>query len=266
MPSISTMVNNLRRRVVPARPPDNLRARFAARLRGKGIEIGALASPLWLPRGASVTFVDKFDHDELRAHNPDVPAADILRPQVVCDTTELDGVADASCDFLIACHLLEHAHDPVRALLAWARVLKPGGLVLCIVPDGRYTFDRGRPLTSLEHLLWDFANAGTEMKQLSDLGHATECNLNMHPSLTIDTALDLARRILDESYDTHFHVWTFESFGAQLATLIADYGLPFAVRDAACDEQTEMLFLLEVLPRVPCRLDQPDDVAPRAAR
>lgn len=269
MSLISTMVNSLRARRAPASAasePPNLRARFAAGLRGRGVEIGALASPLWLPADASVTFVDKFDYDKLCAHNPDVPAASIRRPEIVCDTTALDGVADGSCDFVIACHLLEHAHDPIRALLAWRRVLKPGGRVLCILPDARYTFDRGRPLTSLDHLLWDFANADTELKRLSDLAHVAECNLNMHPSLTSESALDLARTILADSYDTHFHVWTYDTFSAQLATLIADYGLPFTVRDGACDGLVEMLFLLEARPRVPCRLDAPGDVAPRAQR
>jgi SAM-dependent methyltransferase len=269
MSLLSTVMRSLRGRGEPAAPttdPPNLRARFAAGLRGRGVEIGALASPLWLPPGASVTYVDKFDYDKLCMHNPDVPAAEICRPELVCDTATLDGLDDASCDFLIACHLLEHAHDPIRALLAWQRVLKPGGLALCIVPDARYTFDRGRPLTSLEHLLWDYANAGTELKRLSDLAHVAECNLNMHDSLDSETAVELARKILGDSYDTHFHVWTYDTFRAQLATLIADYGLPFTVRDGACDEQVEMLFLLEALPRVPGRLDRLDDVAPRAQR
>jgi len=270
MSLISTVRRRLRRRSeggeAPTSTQPNLRARFVAGLSGHGVEIGALASPLWLPPGATVTYVDKFDHQKLCAHNPDVAPEQIQRPEVVCDTASLDGLADGAYDFLIACHLLEHAHDPIRALLAWHRVLEPGGFALCIVPDARYTFDRGRPLTSLDHLLWDFANAGSELKRLADLGHVAECNLNMHPALTVESAVGLAGRILDDSYDTHFHVWTYDSFAAQLAVLIADYGLPFAVRDSACDEQVEMLFLLEALPREPGRLDLPDGVAPRAQR
>jgi len=230
--------------------PVNLRARFASGLRGTGVEIGALANPLWLPPGASVTFVDKFDYDKLCSHNPDVPAETIRRPDVICDTASLDALPDAAYDFLIG----------------WHRVLKPGGLALCILPDARYTFDRGRPLTGLDHLLWDFANAGTEMKRLSDLAHIAECNLNMHASLTLEGALEVAQAILRDSYDTHFHVWTHDSFRIQLATLGTEYGLPFAVRDSACDEHLEMLFLLEALPRTPSRLDDASGVAPRALR
>lgn len=246
--------------------PDVPRARFARQLSGTGVEIGALASPLWLPRGVRARYVDKFDHEKLCAHNPDVPAARILRPDVVSDTVTLDELADGAQDFVIACHLLEHTHDPIRALLAWHRVLKPGGRVLCIVPDGRYTFDRGRPLTTLDHLLWDFANAGTETKLLLDLGHVAECNLNMHPSLTPRDATDLAWRILDDSYDTHFHVWTHDSLRAHLVALIADWGLPFVLLDSESDEQSEALFLLEATPRDAERFKLHDDVAPRASR
>ena len=246
--------------------PQNLRASFAADLHGVGIEIGALANPLWLPAGASVIFADKFDYDALCARNPDVPADRIVHPEVICDAMSLEGLADASFDFLIACHLLEHVHDPIRALLAWRRVLKPGGLALCIVPDARFSFDRGRPLTSIEHLLWDFANAGTELKVLSDLGHIAECNLNMHRSLDVEGAVDLARRILRESYDTHFHVWSYESLRAQLGELIRTYGLPFALRRSACDETGEMLFLLEGTRSRTGRLNDVDSLAPRAAR
>ncbi|MBM4247241.1 MAG: class I SAM-dependent methyltransferase [Deltaproteobacteria bacterium] len=85
--------------------------------------------------------------EAVRAH-PDVPADRIVRPAIVCDAATLDGLASDAYDFLIACHLLEHAHDPIAALLAWHRVLKPGGRALCIVPDARFTFDRGRPRPS----------------------------------------------------------------------------------------------------------------------
>ncbi len=226
---------------------DNLRARFARRLAGEGVEIGALASPLWLPPGAAVLFVDKFDYEKLCAHNPDVPREAIRRPDVVCDTDTLDGLPSGRFDFLIACHVLEHAHDPIRALLAWHRVLKPGGRVLCILPDARYTFDRGRPLTTVEHLLWDFENAGTERKRLSDLGHIAECNQNMH-GLDAESAVHLALRILHDSYDTHFHVWTYDSFREHLDVLIRDHALPFEILEGACDETVEMLFLLEARP------------------
>ena len=230
---------------VPTRFDPHLRGRAANQLRGAGIEIGALHNPFPAPPTVQVKYVDKFPYEKLCAHNSDVDPKTIMKPEIVCDTASLDGVADASVDFVITCHVLEHLHNPLRAMLAWHRVLKPGGVAVCIVPDAAFTFDRGRELTTLEHLLWDLRNDGTEMKRLFDLLHIAECNLNMHAHLNADTAVDLARVIMRDSYDTHFHTWTFESFGEQLDALIDQGVLPFRVLDRATDRKNEMLFVLE---------------------
>jgi SAM-dependent methyltransferase len=225
----------------------NLRAEFTALLRGRGAEIGPLHNPSSVPAESSVVYVDKFDLERLRELNPEVPPEQIVAPDVVCDALLLDALPDAEFDFLIASHVIEHVHNPLKALLAWRRVLRPGGLALCIVPDGRYTFDAGRPLTSFEHLLWDYENDGRRLKRLSDLFHIAECNLNLHKDLTPDTAVDLARTILETSYDTHFHVWSYASFTNHLRRLIDENGLPFKIVKSACDGRLEMLFLLEAV-------------------
>ncbi|HZR82565.1 MAG TPA: methyltransferase domain-containing protein [Candidatus Binatia bacterium] len=191
--------------------------------------------------------MDKFPYAKLCEHNPDVPQESIKAPDIVCDTMGLDGIATASVDFVIASHVIEHVPNPIHAFYAWHRVLRPGGLALCIVPDARFTFDKGRELTSFEHLLWDSVNDGTRLKKLSDLWHIAECSLNMHSSLTPESAMDLAKEILADSYDTHFHVWTYASFLSHLTSLTRVHGLPFRVRMSACDGRMEMLFLLEAL-------------------
>jgi SAM-dependent methyltransferase len=225
----------------------NLRAEFIGLLRGRGAEIGPLHNPSPVSAGCDVVYVDKFDLERLRELNPDVPPEQIVAPDVVCDALLLDALPDGEFDFLIASHVIEHVHNPLKALLAWRRVLRPGGLVLCIVPDGRYTFDAGRPLTPFEHLLWDYENEGRPLKRLSDLFHIAECNLNMHDDLTAETAVDLARAILETSYDTHFHVWSYASFTNHLRRLIDEHHLPFRIARSACDEKLEMLFLLEAV-------------------
>jgi ubiquinone/menaquinone biosynthesis C-methylase UbiE len=47
-------------------------------------------------------------------------------------------------------------------LLEWRRVLKPGGHLLLVLPEGRTTYDRRRPVTTLEHLMADFARSTPE--------------------------------------------------------------------------------------------------------
>jgi SAM-dependent methyltransferase len=223
---------------------ESVRARPISLLRGEGLEIGPLHNPAALPAAARVRYVDKFDLDELRRRNPDVPPDKIVAPDIICDSHRLKPVPDASVDFILASHVLEHLHNPLAALLDWRRVLTSDGRILCVIPDGRYTFDRGRPLTSVDHLIWDYVNAGTRLKALSDLFHIAECNLNMHESLDRDSSIDLAKRIFDETYDTHFHVWSYASFREHLETLIRKYALPFRIDAVESDERFEFVVVL----------------------
>ena len=56
-----------------------------------------------------------------------------------------------------------------------------------------------------------------------------------------------AWEILRDSYDTHFHVWTYETFHAQLVELSQRHGLPVRMLESASDGELESLFLLERL-------------------
>ncbi len=51
------------------------------------------------------------------------------------DAQYLEGVPDASFDFVHSSHCLEHMRDPLVALRNWLRVLKPGGHMVVLVPD-----------------------------------------------------------------------------------------------------------------------------------
>jgi SAM-dependent methyltransferase len=44
-------------------------------------------------------------------------------------------VADHTYDFVHSSHCLEHMRDAHRALANWLRILKPGGHLVCLVPD-----------------------------------------------------------------------------------------------------------------------------------
>ena len=86
---------------------------------------------------------------------------------------------------------------------------------------------------------------GASSKTLSDLFHIAECNLNMHDALDLDGALELARTIMDETYNTHFHVWSFQTLSHHLRLLIDELGMPYSIRRAESDGHFEMAFLLE---------------------
>lgn len=76
--------------------------------------------------------------------------------QYISEGSDLSYIDDGEYDFLLSCHSLEHFANPIGALMEWKRVVRPGGVILLVLPDKRYTFDIKRPYTTLEHLIEDF--------------------------------------------------------------------------------------------------------------
>lgn len=124
-------------------------------LRGQGIEIGALHRPLPLSSRCSVRYVDYKTLPENRACYPELAQFEIVNTDIVDDGFVLSSIPDRSQDFVIANHALEHSPDPYGTLLTWARKLRSQGMLYITLPIAEKCFDRGRELTSLEHLLSD---------------------------------------------------------------------------------------------------------------
>jgi len=93
----------------------------------------------------------------------------------IAEAAELHTEGDGSHDFVLASHVLEHLANPLQALREWARVLRPGGWLVLVLPHKEGTFDHRRPLTTLAHLIED------ELAQRSeaDISHLAEI-LAMH--------------------------------------------------------------------------------------
>lgn len=197
------------------------RRRLARRyLRGEGIEIGALNEPLGLPRGASVRYLDRASSNELRRRFPELAGETFVEVEVVADGETLEGVADASLDFVVANHFLEHVEDPLGALAAQRRVLRPGGIAFLAIPDMRFSFDRGREETSAEHVLRDHLD-GPEASRRDHFEQWARHVLGAEDPVAEGSRLDRA------GTEIHFHAWTREGFGALLDRAREELGLGF---------------------------------------
>jgi SAM-dependent methyltransferase len=91
------------------------------------------------------------------------------------DRPDLDELDDDAYDVVFSSHVIEHLANPLRALAAWRRVTCEGGHLLLVAPHMQGTFDRRRPLTSLEHLIEDFERQTGD----DDLTHLQE-SLTLH--------------------------------------------------------------------------------------
>jgi SAM-dependent methyltransferase len=137
--------------------------------------------------------------------------------QFLREATALSGLADASYDFVLSSHCLEHCANPLAALREWRRVTRDGGHLLLILPNPRHIFDHHRPITTLAHLRDDFLRQTGE----DDLTHLPEI-LAQH-----DLALDplagspeqfRARSLLNaQNRCLHHHVFDLTLMRAILA-------------------------------------------------
>jgi SAM-dependent methyltransferase len=189
-------------RSLVSRRPKDWRAHFSRRLTGSGIEIGALSRPLQTHARMKVRYVDRHDLSELRAEYHELHLFPFTAPDIVDDAHTLGTLPDASEDFLIAAHLLEHMRDPIGALEAWCRVVRPGGLVYLILPDKRATFDRFRERTPLAHMIEDYRQPSRER----DAEHFLDFVVTVL-SKQGQAAIDEAKRLEEIDYSIHFHVF-----------------------------------------------------------
>lgn len=176
-------------------------------IQGCGVEIGGLNAPLPVPSHARVRYADFKPVEALESAYSDIPV--IQAPDILTDLESLVGVPDASQDFLIANHVLEHVEDPLRAMRSVRRVLKAGGIAFVALPDKRYTFDAPRSVTPLEHLIRDF-NEGPEWSAPEHYRDWAE-NVDEASGSAIE---ERAAELLAIRENIHFHVWDFEAMKA----------------------------------------------------
>ena len=130
--------------------------------------------------------------------------------QFIGEAADLKGVKDASYDFVLSCHSLEHVANPIKALKDWSRVLKQNGRLVLVLPDKEFTFDHNRPITSLAHLIEDYNNNIDE----SDTTHFDEV-INLH-DFTFDAFVQSKEELIQrthlniENRAVHHHVFNLD--------------------------------------------------------
>ena len=226
----------LRLRQAVGSVPRNRREIAKRYLRGDGIEIGALHNPLEIPKSARVRYVDHLAVDELRTQYPELANEPLVSVDVVDDGERLGKIGDATQDFVIANHFLEHCEDPLGALGNMIRVLRPGGVLYLAVPDKRYTFDVDRPVTPTDHLLRDHRDGPEGSRR----GHYEEWARLVDK---VEEPEAHATALLERGYSIHFHAWTQTELFELLRTAADELMLDFDV-ELMLKNGVEVIFVL----------------------
>ncbi len=154
----------------------------------KGIEIGGSKNnPFNIPGCVNVDY--SAEHTRFKEVEVEL-CGSFLPVDVVAEGDDLP-FEDNSQDYVVSSHVIEHLTNPVKAFKEWVRVIRPGGIILAIIPhkgvQGSHPADADKPITSLEHFQADFDNSET---------------IDTHP--------------IPEGHEVrgHYHVFSYASFKA----------------------------------------------------
>jgi SAM-dependent methyltransferase len=159
--------------------------------------------------------------------------------QYISDGIQLEHIKDGHYDFILSSHSIEHFANPLKALSEWKRVIREGGYMVLIVPHKDNTFDRNRPITTLDHLIMDYENNTGE----DDSTHFEEV-LSLH-DITMDNGIGdmeaLKLRTIDNynNRGVHHHV-----FNTPLVVKIANH-LNFKICDVQVYNPFHIVLLLQ---------------------
>jgi SAM-dependent methyltransferase len=172
-------------------------------LAGMGIEVGALHNPLRVPAGVKVSYVDRLSVDGLREHYPELNNVNLVPVDVIADGEQLDTIDDATQDFVIANHFIEHCANPILTLENMLRVVRRGGILFIALPDKRQCFDVDRTETTFEHLLKDYEDGPAWSRR----GHFEEWTRLVN-KVADDEVEKQTNHIMHMDYSIHYHVFT----------------------------------------------------------
>jgi SAM-dependent methyltransferase len=144
---------------------------------------------------------------------------------MILESSALHTIEEASYDFVLSSHSLEHCANPIKALKEWQRVLRPGGAVIIILPHSRYTFDHLRPLTSVDHMLEDWRSDVGE----DDRTHIEEMSSLLDFSRTTAKREELLPELADNFRSRCVHHHVFDE--ANSRTLLEAAGLKVSVME-----------------------------------
>ena len=236
----------------------------------KGLEIGPLTDPLIVTEDlqgqGEIFYLDHLSTDELKEKYADDCSVDvkkIIPVDIVCRDGDLvAAIAEYKFDYVVASHVIEHVPNLLQFLQDVEKTIRPGGRLILIIPDKRFTFDLNRPITSFGSVLEKYRNKETKPSLSAVYDHFALANgTNAHhiwfgvvsPEdkrllASEQFAWKAAQSVLNEGayFDVHVNIFTPASFFEILRKAISHNLVGFEVekfRDTAVGQIEFMVSL-----------------------
>jgi len=127
-------------------------------------------------------------------------------------------VEDGTLDFIFSSHVLEHLYNPLGHFAHWKRKLKPGGLVLGVVPLADGTKDFVLPPTSITELIEEQQEDSFAVP-LKAYEHWVRHHQPHHKDIKA-----VAAKFYEDKFSIHVHVYDYVTINNLLRRCVSDGG------------------------------------------
>lgn len=125
------------------------------------LEIGPLHCPQINSNTFNCKYADIYSKEELSEYYKDDQNVILdLIPNIdfIIDPYNPSEGVNEKFNCIIANHVIEHTHNPIKYIQSLLNLLNNGGYLFMAIPSKESTFDNRRELTTTEHLIEDFLN------------------------------------------------------------------------------------------------------------
>jgi SAM-dependent methyltransferase len=188
--------------------------------KGVGVEIGPGPKPQ-IKNGpdTQVTYVDEMPVETwLSLYNANVSREAWSLPGYKIGKAHDLPIEDGSLDFIFSSHVLEHLYNPLGHFDHWRRKLKPGGLILGVVPLADGTKDFVFPPTSIIDLIQE-QQEGAFTVPLKAYEHWVRHHQPHHKDMQA-----VASKYYKDKFSIHVHVYDYVTINNLLRRCVAAGG------------------------------------------
>lgn len=223
---------------------DTLRRLNKRFMTGKGLDIGPFNRPFFSAAeerefGVEVDTIDRWTAAELKVLFPEL--ADFAPKEAgFFGDVSADGLAiftDASYDFVICSHVLEHVANPFWLFEEIHRVLRTNGVLYLAIPEGRFGWDAGRRLTTWEDLLRLYEAGVRHISDEQVLEFLKSPRVAQKPRVAklLASGKPFPKSVLDSRRrrSFHVHVWDTRDFPRQFARFAMHAGMNLQLLDVS---------------------------------